>query len=367
MLEWKLSQSTKRPMLLNSKTVRNTADAFIQSATDVTRSTSASEFFEALRAGYLRLHERLTQDSEGFGVLALREAFTRTKTDPAVRMALEMCAMPIYEKPILPAVVGTEPEFLWIFTLPIVIRFPQELCNEGPMVWPGNPLPAEEILAILGKSDRFDPRASLRMFTKLYTRSDILAWGPENLALNVLNAEVSDADCPVPLPVQFSQELSGYRSVMFLGLCAARVPVGVKALIRAQPSRDDLDHIEELIANQLQLLNIPFEDITVASPCPVTSSCFVSNPAFLQQVQDICLGSKDIWDLRSVYVKFPMPGYVEIVGRLPDGNEVTLMPAELCCEPRKEVSATLERVLQEAGLPVTGSFVSLHSRTANVH
>lgn len=354
-------------MLSKQKEVRTTAESFIRSATAVTRSTSAPDFFEALREGYLCLHQRLTRDADGIGALALREAFTRTQTDPAVRMALEMCALPIYEKPILPAADGAPPEFLWIFTLPVVVRFPEELCSEGPLVWTDSPLPAVEILEVLGSSGRFDARASLRMFPRLYTRSDILAWGPENLALNMLNAEIADSDCPFPLPVQFSPELNGYRSVMFLGLCAARVPVGVKTLLHARPTREDLDRIEELIEGQLRLLNIPFEEVTVSSPCPVASSCFVSNPAFLQQVQEICLASKQAWDLRAVFVKFPMPGYVELVGRLPDGNEVLLMPAELCCEPRKDISATFERIAREAGLPVTGSFVSLHSRAANVH
>ena len=158
---------------------------------------------------------------------------------------------------------------------------------------------------------------------------------------------------------------------MFFALCAARIPVGVKYLIKppTEPrmGRDDLDHIEALIKARLQALNVPFEDVTVAPPCPVTAACFVANPAFLQQVSENCHAANAAWQLQSAFVKFPMPGYVEIVGLLESGNEVTLLPAELCCEPRDEVVKTLERVMREAGLPVTSARVSLHSRSANVH
>jgi hypothetical protein len=62
-----------------------------------------------------------------------------------------------------------------------------------------------------------------------------------------------------------------------------------------------------------------------------------------------------------------MPGYVEIAGRLQNGNEVVLMPPELCCEPRGDVGATLEGILRTAGMPVVETRVSYHSRNASVH
>jgi hypothetical protein len=354
-------------MSLKSKEVRMGAQAFVDAATRVTKAGTAEEFFEALREGYLYLHSKLTRDDSGVSAAALRQAFTSTSSDPGVKMALEMCAMPIYEKPLVPSAGDSPPEFLWVFTLPVVIRFPAEVCDEGPFVWDQDPLPAEDLLAVMRTSGRFAPEASLRVFTKLYTRADVLAWGPENLALTVVNAEISEAEAPFPLPIQFSSELSGYRSVMFFALCVARVPVGSKSLLLPQDGRADLESLAALIQSRLALLNIPVEEVTVAPPCPVTSSCFVSNPAFLQQVSEICEVSHQTWDLSAAYVKFPMPGYVEIAGRLPSGNEVILMPPELCCEPQREVGKALERVMAAAGLPVAGSFSSLHSQAAQLH
>ncbi len=350
-----------------AKVLPETVEGFLQAARDVVASRTHPEFYEAMRDAYLMLHHELAYDSNGAGVGALREAFSHTRADPAVRIALELCALPIYEKPVLPNTGDAPSEFLWIFALPLVIRFPEEVCGEGPFIWEQSPLPAEDILQVLGKSGRVNETASLRMFTKPYTRSDIFAWGPENTALQVLNSELAEAECPFPLPVHFSTELTGYRSVMFMALCAARMPVGSKTLLRPRDSRADLDLIEELIAARLQMLNIPYEEVTVAPPCPLTASCFVSNPAFLQQVSEICEISREAWDLREVYVKFPMPGYVEIAGQLKDGSEVVLMPAELCCEPRKAVRSVLESVIQAAGLPVSVSRVSIHSRNAQVH
>jgi hypothetical protein len=357
-------------MAQSSKSTRSAAESFIEVARGVTATRTATEFFEALKEGYLALHGPLTRDPDGVQASALRQAFGMTQADPAVRLALEFCAFPIYEKPILPMVSeDSTPEFLWIFALPVVIRFPDVVRQEGAYVWDHSPLPAEDMLQVLGDSGRFEQAARLRMFTNLYTRSDIFAWGPENLALHVLNAEISESEAPMPmpLPVQFSEELSGYRSMMFMALCAARVPVTVKRLIQQRQGREDLDLLEKLIAKNLETLGLPYESVTVAPPCPLTASCFISNPAFLQQVSEICMTSQEMWDLKSVYVKFPMPGYVELAGRLEDDSEVVLMPAELCCEPRKEVASLLERVVAEAGLPVGGSFVGVHNRVSQLH
>lgn len=347
---------------------RRSSRLFIEAAVKVTKATTRDEFFDALRSGYLALHSRLTQDADGGHADALREAFNEVHGSPGVRMALEMCAMPIYEKPVIPGEPTEAPEFLWLFTLPVVIRFPAEICSEGAFVWEADPLPAEALLEALKTSNRFSDRADLRMFTNLYTRSDLLAWGPENLAMHALNCEISDADCPVPLPVYFAAELLGYRSVMFLALCAARVPVGVKSLIRPRETESDLVEMGELIASNLKMLNIPFESITVAPPCPVTSSCFVSNPAFLRQAHDICEASKKVWDLKAVFVKFPLPGYVEIAGKLESGAEVILMPAALCCEPRTCISASLEQVIRLTGLPLAQAQTAITvSPDARVH
>lgn len=349
------------------KGVRSVAEVFVKAAEAVTKSRTANEFFDSLRDGYLTLHTHLTRDEEGVNALGLREAFGMTRADPAVRLALEFCALPIYEKPMVPAADGQPAEFLWIFALPVVVQFPEEVCQEGPYVWGDAPLPAEELLQVLNSSERFESSARLRMFTNLYTRADIFAWGPEHTALHVLNAELADTECPFPLPVQFSPELSSYRSVMFIALCAARMPAGSKSLFRTKSERADLDQLEQLIGARLQELNIPVEAVTVAPPCPLTSSCFVSTPAFLQQVSDVCVAANRTWDLQTAYVKFPMPGYVELAATLADGNEVVLMPAELCCEPRREVATTLERVMKDAGLPLGEARLSLHSRRSQVH
>lgn len=329
------------------------AQRFIDLALPLSRAESPEQFYESLRAGYMGVHARLTQDSEGTEAQALRDAFQEIQGNLSQRLALQLCAMPLFEKPILPGDGESPAEFLWLFALPVVIRFSAKLANQGPFVWPEDALPAAELLALLHDGERLEPRAQLGMFAPLYTRNDLLGWGPENMALHAVNAELTEAAAPAPLPVHLSADRPAYRSVLFFGLGIARVQVGVKSLLHRREDSTDLQEMERRIAARLAAIGVDFESVSVSPPCPVTSSCFISNPACLMQVAANCEEAREQLGAVSAQVKFPMPGYLEISARMASGHEVSILPPEPCCEPPSAVREVLENVLHQAGLEVT--------------
>lgn len=326
---------------------------FLDLALQVSRAESSEQFYESLRAGYLTLHGRLTDDAKGREAQALRDAFQEA-TLPQ-RLALQLCALPLYEKPFLPGDADAPPEFLWLFTVPVVIRFSQKLADQGTFIWPDDALPCAELLDLLHNGNRLEPRAQLGMFSPLYTRNDLLAWGPENLALHAVNAEVADTPAPAALPVHLSAARPAYRSVMFFALAIARVPIGVRSLIRQQEDKSDLIEMQRLIAQRLTALGVDFESVSVTPPCPVTSSCFMANPAYLDQVESNCSAARKDLGAVTAQVKFPMPGYIEISARTASGQELSLLPPEPCCEPPAVVVNLLENALRHAGLEVASA------------
>lgn len=331
------------------------AQRFIDIALPLSRAESSEQFFGALRAGYLEVHARLTQDAEGLEAQALREAFQEIQGNLSQRLALQLCAMPLFEKPVLPVDGELPPEFLWLFALPVVVRFSAKLANQGPFVWPEDALPAAELLALLHEGNRLEPRAQLGMFAPLYTRNDLLGWGPENMALHAVNAELTEAPAPAPLPVHLSADRPAYRSVLFFGLGIARVPVGVKSLLHRREDEADLQAMERHIAARLTAIGVDFESVSVSPPCPVTSSCFVSNPAYLMQVAANCDEAREQLGAVSAQVKFPMPGYLEISARMASGHEVSILPPEPCGEPPAAVRELLESVIRQSGLEVSAA------------
>jgi hypothetical protein len=328
------------------------AQRFLDLALQVSRADSSEKFYDSLRKGYLGVHALLTNDADGHEAQALREAFEASQANLAQRLALQLCVMPLYEKPGLPTDEGAPPEFLWMFALPVVIRFTQQLTDKGNFVWPEDVLPANELLALLHDGNRLEPRAQLGMFTPLYTRNDLLAWGPENMAFHAVNAELMGTPAPAPLPVNLSADRPASRSMLFFGVGLARVPVGVKSLLRRQDDERDLSAMTALIASRLAELGVSVEAVTVCPPCPITSSCFMANPAYLGQVYENCLSAKEELGAVSAQVRFPMPGYLEISALTASGKELSLLPAEPCCEPPGVVITLLEHELRRAGLKV---------------
>jgi hypothetical protein len=328
---------------------------FLDLALPVSRAGSAEQFYDALKAGYLGVHARLTDDRSGEEAQALRDAFEATQSNLAQRLALQLCAMPLFEKPVLPLEDETPPEFLWLFTLPVVIRFSLQTAHQGAFIWPQDALPAGELLELLQEGKRLEPRARLGLFAPLYTRNDLLGWGPENMALHAVNAELTEAPAPAPLPVHLGSDRPAYRSVLFFGLGIARVPIGVKSLLQRREGTADLQEMEQRIAARLTALGIDFESVSVSPPCPVTSSCFVSNPAYLEQLAANCLSAREDLGAVSAQIKFPMPGYLEITARMASGHEVTILPPEPCCEPPPAVLSLLEGVVRRVGLDVSSA------------
>lgn len=328
--------------------------AFLDIARRVTQAGSVEQFYDALREGYLALHRRLTDDPAGAEAEALRAAFTAAHASLDLRVALQLCAMPLYEKPVLPVEDGAPPEFLWLFALPVVVRFSEQTAARGPLVWPAEALPAAELLAQLEASGRIEPRAQLGLFAQLYTRADLLAWGPENLALHAVNAELAEAAAPTPLPVSLSGQLPAYRSVLFFALGVARLPFGVRSLIQRRHDTTDLLAMQQGIEERLRRLGVDFDSVQVEPPCPVASSCFLTHPGFLHQLADNCAQAVQM-GATCASVRFPVPGYLEIYARLPSGAELPVMLPEPCGEPAAVLLPALESVLRGAGLSVLAS------------
>ena len=331
------------------------AQSFIDLARPLSCAESAEQFYDSLRKGYLGVHARLTRDVDGLEAQALRDAFEAIQGNLSQRLALQLCAMPLFEKPMLPVSDESPPEFLWLFALPVVIRFSAKLAAQGPFVWPEDALPAAELLALLHAGQRLEPRAQLGMFAPLYSRNDLLGWGPENMAMHAVNAELTEAAAPAPLPVDLSADRPAYRSVLFFGLGIARMQIGVKSLLHRREDNADLQEMERQIAARLTEIGVDFESVSVSPPCPVTSSCFLANPAFLMQVAANCGEARGQLGAVSAQVKFPMPGYIEISARMASGHEVSIVPPEPCCEPPAAVREVLESVIRQSGLEVTAA------------
>ena len=60
---------------------------FLDLALPVSRAGSAEQFYDALKAGYLGVHARLTDDRSGEEAQALRDAFEATQSNLAQRLA----------------------------------------------------------------------------------------------------------------------------------------------------------------------------------------------------------------------------------------------------------------------------------------
>jgi len=347
------------------RTPGSSSDATVQDFIDigarVTEARSGEDFYASLKEGYLALHGRLINDPDDQHARALRRALAESQGNLAVQRALQLCAMPLYEKAVLPAGPAAIPEYLWLFATPVLIRFEANACRNGPLQLPDDLLPVEALALELQNSARLAPQARVRVFPALYARADVFAWGPENMALSAVNAEVTDAPGPASLPISFSPELQAYQTALCFVVGMARLPFEVKSLLLPRPDRTGLHTLEGLIASALGDNGVLIESVQALPLCPMTSTYFVTSAAFLGQVAANCSHAIEQWEATHAQVRFPMPGYVEIDVTLASGEVTPLMLPEPCCEPHSTIIPALEQVLAASGLSVLPASVATSS------
>lgn len=319
-------------------------------------AADAPAFMQGVREGFDQLYKHLiaAPKSRKKTLDALDEAFENTRADIRRRRILELCAWPIFDKPSLPTGEQSLPEFLWIFALPFVVTLKASQL-ERPIVLEGEVLDADQLLAIVERSECLNKNASLRAFSTLVRREDLHASGPRNIATRFIEAELGMVEPPQPLPVIMDEEIESCRNVTLMVLCAARLTAGETSLFnRGQvwPA----ESVAALIKEGLLAQSVEVEAVTSLPPCSMAESLFHCSGAGLAELEYNLKEAQDTYGSLEVIIKHPMDGFAEINAMTQEGVEISLLPAFSFFEPKKELADCVRRICEKHTIGYKGAY-----------
>lgn len=333
-------------------------------------ATSMREFLEGLNQGLSLLSEELLSARTPQALAALDEAFAQTRRTPRHRRVLELCAWPLFDKPVVPVEGQRAPEFMWLFAMPMLVQLKQ---SEDPvMLVPGDCLDIEELMGVVEGSGCVNPRALVSGFTALYSRDDLHAYGPQSIARRFVLAETGSEDDyddeavpPLPLPVVRDPEIESGRTVLLFALMAARLPAGEKKLFTdaAWPK----ETLRALYMDALNRAGIEFEDVQVLDPCHMSETLLRCSAAGGAEMRSWMQLGIEHYGITEAYLAVPTEGMGELVGRTAEGEELLLAPTFAFTEPSAVLSDALGSLCRDCGLTFKGLFVSAAPSSSALH
>lgn len=318
---------------------------------------TATEFMDQLRAGYQALYDALMQDTRQRkkALKLLEELFAATAAEPRRRRILELCSWPIFDKPALPLESPGLPEFIWVFALPFVVTFaPAQLPT--PVVLDGDAFDPDAVLELLEASEAVSSKGHLRVFSTLFRKEDLHAYGPQNIAQFFVGAELGLTSPPQPLPVTFDRDIDCARSVPFFALCACRMQLGEKTLL----NRDvvwSAAALEAEIFTGLQSRGLAVEAVHSLPPCSLAETLFQCAGPSLEAMERNLDEATKLYGELELIIRHPMDGLAEVNAFNAAGEEVVLQPPFSFFEPRLELRKTIAQYCERRRLGFRGSFV----------
>lgn len=329
---------------------------------------SLAEFLRGIRAGTNVLHALLTAPSaraRAETLTTLDAAVTALRNAPRQRKALELCAWPLFDKPALPREQGAPDQFLWLFTVPVLVQMP--LPCPDVVVLPGDFLRTDLLIQALECANCLNPAAVVSGLTSLFSREDLQALGPVGLAQTFLEAESVEEPClPEPLPLILDPEIESARVVVLHVLLAARLPVGQHHLFEPE-AEWPLVELETCVLDAFAAEGIPVDRVTCLPGCSMTEAQYrCAGPAVHEIARWISLG-KLHYGLATAYLSIPAPGIAELVGVTPNGEELLLAPSFAFIEPVGALSSACRELCTRAGVDFTGAYVSALPTSEALH
>lgn len=333
---------------------------------EMSRAKDPVAFFETLREVTSFLRTEASSSSEHTRWIS--NLHSSSTLSPDAKVALSLACAPIFGKPLLPAKdLGLDKSsFMWSFLIPVTVQLSDEV-ELTPVELSQSHFNLEDFVSILDDCDFLTKEASVRGFFVPFQREDFLNWGPENLALTLVRSEIQDTASPKPLPVAFSDDTPAYSSVTFYFLMAAVLPAKTDTtLIKSSPDAGFGEKIALYVENGLKSAGLQPTQITVCTPCHLSKAFMLcAEPNMSALVKNIET-AKRLLEVKSVRVRQPMPGLVEVVGYDEQNKAHLIAPAQLMVESMDLFMDSLSGPLKALGLDCKGKAkpsLSLVSRT----
>lgn len=340
-------------------------DLQVEQALDTMLFARNSEgFLAGMGQGCAALYECLTRNrkSSGFAEKTLSRAFAKFRDNLPRRRALELCAWPVLDKPRLPSAGAAEAEFLWLFTVPFIIRFAATQPTAPLML--AESFDVDQLLATIESYSGLNDRAQLRAFSTLFRREDFHLFGPQNVVDFFVSAEQGALPGLSTPPLDLPGAETGVRTMALFVPCAARLSVGETYVFKP---RDDwpAQSLAAVMYAGLMHQSIRVSSVVALPPCSMGEALFRCQGPGGIELHAVLEDTKAAWPNAEVLLKFTGQGYLELIARVGDGGaerEIALMPAFPAVEPKNEWTQRIQRHCAALGLEFGGSYsLAFHS------
>lgn len=330
--------------------------AFEQALDDALLAPTGKHFMTSVKGGYDALYRDIVADprKRKSGLAALEKFFSQTSANLRRRRVAELCAWPIFEKPVLPTEAAELPEFLWLFAMPFLVTFSAEQLA-SPVMLQGEVFDANALLSAVESTDMLNPNASLRAFSTLLRRDDIHAQGPQGLASTFVHAELGGEDAPEPLPLLMDEEVESHRTVVYFVPCAARLTVGERYLLNPN-SPWCAEAAARIVQQGLEQQGLSLDKVTSLPPCTMTDALFYCWGSGMAELETNLAHARELYGELQVLIKHPMDGFAEINAMNEEGQEIVLLPAFAFVEPRSELQQCVRAICEHHNITFKGSF-----------
>ncbi len=328
------------------------------------KATTSQEFMQAIRSGFDGLYDRLLSPghSRKQTLAALDALFSGDLTNVRQRRVLELCAWPIFDKPALPAVPSQLPEFLWLFCLPFVVTG-SGVSKSNPV---DLPLDAPRLLSLLTDTNWISDKGVLSTFPTLLTREDLHALGPQHLATSFVRAEAgASASLPVK-PLSFDSALSGTSVKTLFLVCAARMPIGERALFSPQAKWDGTA-LADGVSTSLGTAGVTVSQVQSARPCSMAEALFHCAGAGRLELGVVLDLARLPQQEQGLELRFPIEGVAELVAVSRCGAEQLVAPPFHFVEPKAELQRCLRVLCDQRGIAFKGAFSAAVPQGSMLH
>lgn len=294
----------------------------------------------------------LLQNSHS-AVSMVTKAFEALGSHQRRRRILETVIWPVFDKPALPAEDGQGmPGFVYQFQVPVVVTLAKDQLNVTNVINPVG-LDVDSIGQALVDSQAFGDVSMLACWPSLYRREDFYAYGPLQLAQMMVDLfRDGEADVIQPLPIILDPEIAHARTVTLHLWLGARVGAGSTSLLTREPLEPEIQaSVRDTVKRFLQAQNIQVDDVMVLEPQHMVEGYFTGSPAWQCEVETTLRLACAEFDVGSVRLQLPSPGFFEILS----ADRSIVFPATMSVVPRQTLKEDFSRCIESQGLKLEGA------------
>lgn len=331
------------------------------------KASSLDSFIIGLRKSINAMYEQagdtLKEKQKFFEALTASNA----RADYSIRQKriIELCAWPLFDKPSMAQEGPGLPEVLWIFCVPFVVTF-EKGDNLESLVLQPSPEAMRALMTALSNSGLVSRKGDLSTFQGLFTREDLHAYGPKNVAQLFLGAERGQNANFTPLPLRFDKEIESNRQATLFLICANKLPLGeTQYFEETQPWLSKEAHVAITQAIEESGVKVAFvEAYTPTSPGEALLKCNRVGVREMEALLDVAVQE---YQTRCVVVRHPMEGVAELYSCLGEDEELMLAPPFYIIEPACIFDKAVEKACEQKGLLFKGAFSAAIPISAMLH